>query len=320
MPKKKTTKSRYTNAKYSTNQPASNKNSQTPSYLKEEVKLLKDIIVLSYYHDLSKEELQYLLFGVKLNFIIERDDNSQSKFNDNSQSKFKDTLSKIITEELTTGVSPSVSLSVSPSDDKLIFIDVIKVILYLTGACNIIKLNYVPTFQELYNYVKFNKSISLCVKRLLAQEFTKCLILKDNLKGVSLEEILIFASKIKNIILTESFMKFILDNSILINKNKKELMLLKIESITILDEILTNTLTTHIFELQQPNNLNINSYISGKEAERLLEKKNILITYFDDKKCNIGVADCSFMREKSSYSVEQCELYLIIKKPDEIML
>lgn len=311
MPKKKTTKNRYTNAKYSTNQPASHKNSQTPSYLKEEVKLLKDIIVLSYYHDLSKEELQYLLFGVKLNFIIERDD-SQSKFNDNSQSKFKDTLSKIITEEIV--------FQDSPSEDKLIFIDIIKVILYLTGASNIIKLNYVPTFQELYSYVKFNKSISLCVKRLLAQEFTKCLILKDNLKGVSLEEILIFASKIKNIILTESFMKFILDNSILINKNKKELMLLKIESITILDEILTNTLTTHIFELQQPNNLNINSYISGKEAERLLEKKNILITYFDDKKCNIGVADCSFMREKSSYSVEQCELYLIIRKPDEIML
>lgn len=311
MPKKKTTKNRYTNAKYSTNQPASHKNSQTPSYLKEEVKLLKDIIVLSYYHDLSKEELQYLLFGVKLNFIIERGD-SRSKFNDSSQSKFKDTLSKIITEEI--------NFQSSPSDDKLIFIDIIKVILYLTGASNIIKLNYVPTFQELYNYVKFNKSISLCVKRLLAQEFTKCLILKDNLKGVSLEEILIFASKIKNIILTESFMKFILDNSILINKNKKELMLLKIESITILDEILTNTLTTHIFELQQPNNLNINSYISGKEAERLLEKKNILITYFDDKKCNIGVADCSFMREKSSYSVEQCELYLIIRKPDEIML
>jgi len=311
MPKKKTTKNRYTNAKYSTNQPASHKNSQTPSYLKEEVKLLKDIIVLSYYHDLSKEELQYLLFGVKLNFIIERDD-SQSKFKDNSQSKFKDTLSKIITEEI--------NFQSSPSDDKLIFIDIIKVILYLTGASNIIKLNYVPTFQELYNYVKFNKSISLCIKRLLAQEFTKYLILKDNLKGVSLEEILIFASKIKNIILTESFMKFILDNSILINKNKKELMLLKIESITILDEILTNTLTTHIFELQQPNNLNINSYISGKEAERLLEKKNILITYFDDKKCNIGVADCSFMREKSSYSVEQCELYLIIRKPDEIML
>lgn len=277
--------------------------SSLPGYHQEEKQLLKDLMSLTFYYDLAKEEINFIIFGVKLHFMLVKEDPKPCKF--------KEMVNKLLKHEIA-------FVGQNPNDD-LAFVDTVKLLMHLTGVTNAIGISFDPSFTDLYNYVKYNKTMSQQIKYALSIEFAKCSIRREKMKGVSLPQILEFAIRVGGILFADYLMKFILQRATLINVLRSDIVVAPIETLTVFNEN-DRDKGEERNDYRKITTLNIHQYNRGVGILPNYLTRRMIDMFIVDETVDTAVLKCVGRRDIDDNVQYICSLYMIIPSPSELKL